>query len=104
MGVGHWITNQDTICYVVAKSHIYNIFVTDNKNTQLDKSNTYTYKKEQNKAIRSKTLSRMVGYIKKMQDHGYTTLQMVPMILMENTMVEECDSNNTRDNESTNDS
>ena len=43
----------------------------------------------------------MDGYIKKMDDDGHTQLQMVPMIHMENTMVQECDNEDTSDNEST---
>ena len=57
IGVGHCITNQDMICYVVAKAHIYNILVTDDANAQLVKSNTYRCNKEQkDKDIRSQNI------------------------------------------------
>ena len=102
MGVGHCIKNQNTICHVVAKAHIWNIFVMDDTNTQLVKSNSYRYKNEQkDKAIRNKTSSRIDGYIKKIEDDSHTPLQMAPMIHMENATVEEYTSEDTSDNEST---
>ena len=73
MSVGHCITNLDTIYYVVAKKFICNRFVDDTANATLVKSNTYRYKKEQKeKAIRSKTTSRMDGIVKKMKIAGHT--------------------------------
>ena len=91
MGVGHCITNPDTICYVVAKIFICNIFVDDTANAALVKSNTYRYKKEQKeKAARYKTTSRMDGIIKNMENVGNTETQLAPMIHMANTMVEDC--------------
>ena len=90
MGVGHCITNPDTSVYVVAKTFICNRFVDDTANTALIKSNIYRYKKEQKeKAIRSKTTSRMDGIIKKMEIAGHTETQLAPMIHMANAMVED---------------
>ena len=84
MGVGHCIKNQDTICYVVAKAHICNRFVTDDTNTQLVKSNNYRYEKEQkDKAIRNKISSRIDRYVKRIEDDGHSPLQMSPMIHMQ---------------------
>ena len=90
MGVGHCITNPDTICCAVAKTFICNIFVDNTINVALVKSNTYRYKMEQKeKAIRSKTTSRMDGIIKKIEISGHTETQLVAMIHMANAMVEE---------------
>ena len=73
MGVGHCISNPDTICYVVANAFICNKFVDDTSNALLVKSNTYRYKKEQmEKALRRKTSSQMDGIIRKMEDAGHT--------------------------------
>ena len=103
MGVGHFITNQDTIVYVIAKAHICNRFVIDNANVQLVKSNTYRYKKEQKyKAIHSKKSFRMSRYSRKVADDGHTPLQMAPVIHMTSDMVEECDNEDNGDNESNN--
>lgn len=98
MGVGHCITNQNPICYVVAKTFICNRFGGDTVNAAFVKSNTYRYKKEQKeKELRSKTTSRMEGIIKKMGNSGHTETQIAPMIHMANAMVEAYSDNNQSD-------
>ena len=102
MGVGHCISNADTVCYVVAKAYICNRFMEDAANASIVKSNTYRYKKEQKeKAMRLKTSSRMDGIIKKMESAGHTDLQLAPMIHMANAMVDDSSDESNSDNEST---
>lgn len=89
MGVGHCITNTDTICYVIAKAHICNRFVSDTSNAQLIKSNAYRYRKDQKETVLlSKTTTRMDGIIRRMVGKSHTDTQLVPMIQMANAMVD----------------
>ena len=102
MGVGHCITNADTVCYVVAKASICNRFMEDAANASIVKSNAYRYKKEQqDKALRTKTSSRMDGIIRKMESAGHTDQQLAPMIHMANAMIDDSSEDSNSDNEST---
>ena len=102
MGVGHCITNVDTVCYVVAKASICNRFIEDTANTSIVKSNAYRYKKEQQaKALRTKTSSRMDGIIRKMESAGHTEQQIAPMIHMANAMADDTSLDSSSDNAST---
>ena len=105
MGVGHCITNPDTICYIVSKTFICNRFVDDTVNAVLVKSNTYRYKKEQKeKTICYKTTSRMDSIIKKMEIARHTETQLTPMIHMANTTVEDYSDNSQSDDASSSES
>ena len=105
MGVCHCITTPDTICYVVAKTVICNIFVNDPINTVLIKSNTYMYKKEQKeKVLRSKTTTQMEDITKKMESADPTETQLTPIVHMTNTMVDDYYDENQSDESSSSES
>ena len=105
MGVGHCITNADTICYVIAKAHLCNRFAEDTSNAHLIKSNAYRYRKDQKeRALLSKTTTRMDGIIRRMVHKGHTDTQLAPMIQMANAMVSDYNDDSNSKYESTDNS
>ena len=83
MGIGHYITNQDTICYNVVKAQLCSKFIDDAANAQLVKSNTYRYRKDRKeKSLKAKRSSKMSGVIRQLEDQGHTPTEIAPMIHM----------------------
>ena len=93
MGIGHCITDQDSICYNVAKAHMCNRFIEDASNAQLVKSNTYRYRKDRKeKSLRTKRSSKLRGAIRRLEAQGHTPTQLAPMIHMACAMEDSDDS------------
>ena len=93
LGIGHCITNPDTICYNVAKHQMCTKFLDNTENTQAIKSNFSRYKKDcKDKALNAKTSSKMDGIIRIMDDEGHDTKDLSPIIHIAKAMALNSDS------------
>ena len=100
LGMGHCITNPDTICYNVAKQQMCSKYLDNAENVQAIKSNAYRYKKDRKeKASRAKTSSKMDGFMRTMEDEGHDPTAIVPIINMARALALQSDGD-TSDDES----
>lgn len=99
LGIGHCITKPDSICYNVVKQKMCTKYLTIVDNSQAVKSNLYRYKKERiDKASHTKTISKMDGIIRNMEDDGHNPEDLVPIIHMAREMTIHPDSDTSDDN------
>ena len=76
-GVGHCITNTDTLCYNLAKVHLCTNFISKESNMSLVKTNTYKYRKERKERLqKSRISSTFKSFIKKMGNDDNTEQEL----------------------------
>ena len=93
LGIGHCISNPDTICYNIAKHQMCTKFIDNAENTQDIKSNFYRYKKDRkDKAPNVKISSKIDGIIRSMEDEGHETKDLAPIIHIAKAMALNSDS------------
>ena len=80
-GIGHCISEQDTICYNLAKTHLCSLFMANEKNAKIVKDNTYRFKKDRKeKAYKSKVNKKMDTFIRKLEETGQDNSTLTPII------------------------
>ena len=74
MGQGHCITNNDTICYPVAKAQLCANYMEKPENSKFVKSNVYRYKKKLKERANLKRFTTKVnGLVRKLETNGEQT-------------------------------
>ena len=97
-GIGHCITNPDSICYNLAKAHPCANFLAKESNLPAIKSNTYKYKKDRKeRAKRNKVSTKMDTFIKKLEENGSGGQDMTPIIHMAQAIATHSDYNSDTD-------
>lgn len=100
LGIGHYITNPDTICYSVAKHQVCTRFRESSENSQAVKLNVYCCNKDcKDKALIAKTTSKMYGIIWHMEDEGHDTKNLASIIHIATAMATNLDSNSKEDSD-----
>ena len=104
MGVGHCATNENTICYILAKTHMCTRFTEREENKQVVRSNTHRYRKQvKEKARKGKMDSRFNNVIKKMVDEGQLQQDIDPIIKLARALNVQSEINDTSDGDSDSD-
>ena len=81
LGIGHCITNPNTIYYNVANHQMCAKYLDIAEHIQSIKSNTFRYKKyRKDKASRAKTSLKMEGFMRMMEDAGHDPKEITPII------------------------
>ena len=74
MGHGHFITNNDTICYAVAKAQLCANYMEKPENSKIVKSNLYRYKKKlKERASLKRFTTKVNGLVRKLEEGGEQT-------------------------------
>ena len=93
LSIGHWITNSGIIFYNIAKQQICTTFLEISDNTQALKSSFYWYKKScKDKELNAKTIYKTDGIIRSMEDEGYNTKDLAPIICIAKAITLNSDS------------
>ena len=92
-GSGHCISNEDDICYNLAKVHMCTKFIADEKNEKEVKQNTYRYRKERlRKAKDRKRSNRLKSIIKKLSISEHDDTNVNPIVNLTQALISNDDS------------
>ena len=100
LGLGHDVTDTDSVCYMLAKMHLCTNYMADDKNAPFIKANTAKYKKERREKLnKAKMNNRMKSLVNKLAESDSCTTDMTPLIKLAHAVVES-DDEMSLDNES----